>query len=114
MIERAGVVDEDVDGAELLDRPRNRRADLLAVGYVAAHCQRAATERTDLLHGLLGVHEALRPCSRRERAPAVRVLRELGLDEDVRDRDVRAGSSQRERVGATEPARAARHEGDAP
>ncbi len=32
VVERGRVVDEDVDGAELADRPLDRRVDLLAVG----------------------------------------------------------------------------------
>ena len=108
VVERARVVHEDVDGAELLDRPRDRRSDLLAVGDVAADGERSPPERADLLDGLLRVDEALRPRGGRERAPAVRLLRQLGLDEDVRDRDVRARPGERQRIRATEPARAAR------
>ena len=56
------------------------------------------------------------PCARAavaRDAPAVCLLRDLGLEEDVRDRDVRACTCERECVGATEPARAAGDERDA-
>ena len=50
MVERAGVVDEDVDRAELLDRARDRGVDLGAVRDVAANGERpsahAAISRT--------------------------------------------------------------------
>ncbi len=65
--------------------------------------ERAPAQPADLLDRLLRVHEALRARDRRERAPAVRLLGELGLDEDVGDRDVRASAGERERVRAPEP-----------
>ncbi len=69
--------------------------------------------RADLVGRRLRVDHALRARDGRERAPAVGLLGDLGLDEDVRDRDVRARARERERVGAAEPARAAGDERDA-
>jgi hypothetical protein len=114
VIQRGSVIDQDVDRAELLDHARHGRVHLRAVGHVAAQGERAAAERTDLLGGRLGVHEPLRTRDRREHAVAVGLVRaRLGLDEQVGDRNVRAGPSQRERVRPPEPARAAGDERDA-
>ncbi len=113
VVECPRVVHEDVDGAELLDGSRHRRSDLISIGDVAPDGERSPPERANLLDGLLGVHEALCPGRGRERTPAVRLLRQLGLDEDVRDRDVRAGACERQRIRTTQAARAARDERDA-
>ena len=90
------------------------RRHLLAVRDVAPNRQRAPPERADLLDGLLRVDHPAGARSGRERSPAVRLLGELRLDEDVRDRNVRPRASERQRVGPAEPARAPRDEGDAP
>src|SRR5579864_1364401 len=103
VVERAGVVDEDVDRAELLDRASDGRIDLGALGYVAANGERAAAEAADLLHRLLGVHEPLLSSHCGERPVAVGVLRKLRLDEQVGDDDVRTGARERQRVRAAKP-----------
>src|SRR5262249_46658845 len=110
VVERPGVVDQDVDGAQLSDRPRDCRPHLLAIRYVTSHGERAAPKRADLVDRLLRVHHAL--CARHsgERTPTVGLLGELGLDEDVGNRDVGSGMRERQRVGAPEPARATGHE----
>ena len=77
VVERARVVDQDVDRAELRDGALDSGGDLLAIGDVAPHGQGAAAELADLGGRLLGVDEALRPRDRRERAVAVGGFREL-------------------------------------
>ena len=114
VVERARVVDEDVDGAELVDRAGDRRRDLVAVGDVALDRERAAAHRADLLGGGLRADEALRPRDGRERPVLVRLLRELRLDEQVGDDDVGAGACERQRVHPAEAARAAGDERDPP
>ena len=104
VVERAGVVHEDVDGAELVDHQRDRVVDLRAVGDVASHRERAPPERADLLDRRLGVHHPL--CDGRLREHAVLTGRaRVRLDEDVRDRDVgppaRASARRRGRGRAT-------------
>ena len=112
VVERPRVVDEDVDGAELVHGPGHRRGDLLAIRHVAPNRERATAEGANLLDRLLGVHHALCACGGGERAPAVRLLGELRLDQDVRDHDVRPRSSQRQRVGPPEASGAPGDEGD--
>ena len=107
VVERARVVDEDVDGAEFLDRPRHCVRHLRAVRDVAAHRERATPERPDLLDRLLRVHHPLRARDGCERTPAVRLLGELRLDEDVGDRDVGTRTRERQRICAAR-ARASR------
>jgi len=85
MVERAGVVHEDVDRAELFDRPSDGGVDLCALSHVAADRERPAPHAANLFDSLLGVHEPLLPCNGRKRAVAVGRLRELGLDEQVGD-----------------------------
>ena len=115
MVERAGVVDQDVDRAELLDGAVDRLLHLLAVGDVALDRRGAAAHALDLLGGRLGVDDPLRLRDLREDAVRLRGLgRLVRLDLDVGDHDVGAGAGERERVGAAEAARAARDEGDAP
>ena len=114
VVERAGVVDEDVDRAELVDDSRDGLLDLIAVGHVALDGGRAAAERGDLLRGGLGVHEPLGPRRLRERPVSLRVLARVGLDLDVGDDDVGAGARKCQRVGSAEPARTAGDERDAP
>ena len=113
MVERSGVVDEDVDRAHVLDGARHRGADLLAVGDVAADCKRPASHRADLLRRRLRADQALGTGDLRERAVGVGLLGQIRLDEEVGDHDVRPGAGERQCVGAAEAARAARHEGDA-
>ena len=103
----AGVVDEDVDRAELLDHPRHGRLDLLAIRHVALDRGRAAAELLDLLRRLLGVDEALRPRHLRQRAVLGCVLRLVRLDLDVGDDDVGAGAA-RARARPAARARASR------
>ena len=110
VVERAGVVDEDVDRAELLHRARDRRIDLLAVCDVAADGERAPPHRLDVADRLLGVHEPLLPGDSRKRAVAVGLLGELRFDEQVGDDDVGARPSERQRVGATRAPRSPRDE----
>ena len=113
MVQRPGVVDEDVDRAELGDDTRHRGVDLLARGHVAAQGEGAPAEPADLLHGLLRIDEPLLLRRGRERAPLRHVL--VGrLELDVRDRDVGPRARQRQRVGAPEPTRPSGHERDAP
>src|SRR6266550_5489524 len=114
MVERARVVDEDVDRAELVDDSPDCLLDLSTVGHVALDGRRAATEGGDLLRGGLGVDEPLRPRRLSERPVTLRLLARVGLDLDVRDDDVCTGAPKCQRIGSTEPARAAGHERDAP
>jgi hypothetical protein len=114
VVERAGVVDEDVDRAELVDDTLHGLLDLSPVGHVALDRGRAAPQRRDLLRGGLGVDEALGPRRLREGPVFPRLFTRVGLDLDVRDDDVGAGARKRQRVGSTEAPRAAGHEGDAP
>src|SRR5581483_4392449 len=112
VVERASVVDQDVDRAEFVDGARDRGCDLLAVGDVALDGERPPPERTDLLGRRLRADEALRACERRERAVLVGLFGEVRLDEQVGDHDVCARAGERERVRASEPARAAGDECD--
>ena len=100
VVERAGVVDEDVDRAELLHHPRHGGGDLLAVGHVAAERERAAAEARISSRGRLRVDHPLRARDLREDAVAVGLLAAVGLDQDVGDDDVGAGARERQRVGA--------------
>ena len=93
---------------------RDGGRDLVAVGDVAAHGERPAAHRADLLRGGLGADEPLRAGDRRERAVGVGLLGQLRLDEQVGDHDVGARARERQRIGAAEAARAARDERDAP
>ena len=104
VVERAGVVDEDVDGAELVDDPLHGLGNLGSFGHVALDGGRAASELGDLPGGRLRVDEAL--CARRlgHRAEPLGVLARVRLDLDVGDHDVGAGARERQRVGAAEPA----------
>jgi hypothetical protein len=102
VIERPGVVHQDVDRPELVDDPRDGSSDLVSSRDVAPYGERAPPEATDLLGRLLGMNHPARTSSGRQSAPAVGVLRQLRLDEDVGDRDVGAGARERQRVGATE------------
>ena len=53
MVERACVVDEDVDRPELVDEPCHGCRHLLAIRDVALDRRRAAAELLDLLRRLL-------------------------------------------------------------
>ena len=70
VVERARVVDEDVDRAELVDDTGDGGVDLLAIGDVAPHRERAAPQRADLLDRLLGVDHPLRPRGRSRARPS--------------------------------------------
>src|SRR3954452_8211072 len=113
VVERAGVVHEDVDSAELLDAARDSRVDLRAVGDVALQRERAPAERADLVDGRLGVDHPLRARRPGEHAVALGLLARVRLELDVGDRDVGSGTGERLRVGAPEPARPAGDERDA-
>ena len=113
VVERAGVVHENVDRTELLDRTGESCIDLTALGDVAPDGERASSHPADLLDGLLGVHEPLlaRDCG--ERAVAVGVFRKLRLDEQVGDDDVSPRACERQGIRSAKPARAAGDERDA-
>ena len=113
VVQGARVVDEDVDRAELVGDLRDRCSDLVTIGDVAAHRERAAPKGLDLVDRRLGVHHPLRDGCLSERAVLVGRAR-VRLHEDVGDRDVRPGPGQRQRIGAPEPARAPGDERDAP
>ncbi len=114
VVERAGVVDEDVDRAELLDDAVDRLLHLVAVGDVALDRGGAAAERLDLLRRRLREDDSLRLRDLGEDAVGLgRLGRLVRLDLDVGDDDVRPGARERQRVGAAEAARAAGDEGDA-
>jgi hypothetical protein len=112
VVEGAGVVDEDVDGAEVGGDARDGLVHLCAVGDVAPDRGRAAAELLDLACGRLGVDEPLRASRLRQDAVRRGLLALVRLDLDVGDDHVGAGARERQRVGAAEPARAARHERD--
>ena len=114
VVERAGVVHEDVDRAELVDDAAHGFLDLGAIGHVALDGGRATAERGDLLRGRFREDEPLGPRRLRERAVTLRLGARVGLDLDVGDDDVGAGARKRQRVGPPEPARPARHERNAP
>jgi hypothetical protein len=103
VIERPRVVDEDVDGAELLHRSPDCLVDLRSVGDIAFHRRRAPSHVADLLRGRLRIDESLGARSLRHRAVAFRLLPGVGLDLDVGDHDVCAAAAERQRVGAAEP-----------
>ena len=105
VVERARVVDQDVDGAELLDDTLHGRGDLLAVGDVALDRSRPAAQTLDLRRRRLGVDDALLLRGLGEHAVALHGLgRLVRLDLDVRDDDVGARPGERQRVRAPEPA----------
>src|SRR5438477_440906 len=85
MVERARVVDEDVERPELVDGTTDRRVDLGSVGDVAADGERLPPHRLDVSHRLLGVDEPLLPRDRRKRAVTIRLLRQLRLHQQVGD-----------------------------
>ena len=115
VVERARVVDQDVDGAELLDHAVDGLLHLITVGDVALDRRGAAAELLDLLRGRLGVDDALRLRDLGEHAVGLgRLGRLVRLDLDVRDHDVGAGACERERVRAAETARAAGDECNTP
>ena len=58
--DRAGVVDEHVDAAELAARAVDDRLDLGRVADVAAEAERADAERAQLLGGLLAAVDVAR------------------------------------------------------
>src|SRR6266511_4788031 len=105
MVERARVVDEDVDRPELVDDALDRLEYLLPPGDVAAQRERAPAELFDLAGGRLRVHEPLRPRSLGERAVAVDVLSLRRLELDVGDRDVGARARKRQGVRPAQPSR---------
>src|SRR5262249_29516594 len=113
VVECARVVHEDVDGPELLDRATHGRGDGGTIRDVAAHGGRSPSEVTNFFDGLLRVDDALSARRGRERSPAVRLLRKLGLDQDVRDDDIGPRAREGQRIRATESSRAPGDEGDA-
>ena len=104
VVERAGVVDEDVDRAELVDHAAHGLFDLCPIGDIALDRRRAPPQVRDLLRRRLRIDEPLRARGLRQRPVTPGVLPGVGLDLDVRDHDVRAGTGERQRIGATEPA----------
>src|SRR5712691_447316 len=111
MIEGRGVVDQDVDLAELVLDLLEHLAHLLAVSDIHLDGERAPPHLADLLRGRVGMHPALRHRVLRERAALsfsrllqVRVV----FDQHIGDDDVRALTRERERVLAAQPARGAR------
>jgi len=110
VVERGGVVDQDVDLAELVLHLLEDFADLFAVRDVHLDGERLAPHLPDLFGRRVGVHPALRHRDLRQHA-ALRVggLLQLGvvLDQDVRDDYVGALARERERVLAPEAARRA-------
>ena len=101
-------------GAEFLDDAVDRLLDLVAVRDVALDRGRAATHALDLLRGRLGVDDPLRLRDLGEDAVRLGSVGGLvRLDLDVRDHDVGARASERQRIGAAEAARAAGDERDA-
>ncbi len=113
VVERGGVVDEDVDRAELRDDAVDGGGDLLPVGHVTAQRERAAAHVADLVGGGLRVDHPLGPRGGGESAPAVGLLGRLGLHEDVGDRHVRARPRKRQRVRTPEPPRPPGDQGNA-
>src|SRR5690348_2293961 len=101
VVQRGGVVDQDVDLAELLLDLLEDVANLLAVGDVHLDGERLASHLADLLGRRIGTNPSLRHRHLRERA-ALRLGRLLEvrvvLDEDVRDHDVGAEAGQGESV----------------
>ena len=87
-----GIVDQNVQPAELAGRARHRAVDGSRLGLVELDGARAAAEALDEPHGLRGT---------------VAVA-------DVADGHVAAGARQRLAGGSAEVAGAARHEGGAP
>jgi hypothetical protein len=105
-----GVVDQDVDPAELLPHPREDVADLFAVGHVHLDGGRTPAHLPDLLGRPVGVDPALRGGDLGQRGVgALRRRLELGvvLQQDVRDHHVRPHPGQRQGVLAAQPARGA-------
>ena len=113
VVQRARVVHQDVDGAELLDRSRHDGIDLVAVGHVALDRGRAAPQSLNLRRGRLRENESLRSRHRRENAVGVRLVRfRSRLHEQIGDHNVRAGPGEGERVGPPESTGSAGDERD--
>ena len=89
MARGAGVVDEDVEAAEVTDRLVDHAQDLGFAGYVGLDRQRLGAERADFLRGRLGVR------------PGARV---------VDDDPFGAGTRQVQRNGSADAGAAARDE----
>ncbi len=104
MVERAGVVDEDVHRPELVHRPPNGLLDLLTLGHVTLHRGGKASHVTDFLGGRLRVDESLRARRLGDPAVSLRFLARVRLHLDVRDHDIGPRSAERQRVGTPEPA----------
>ena len=85
----AGVVDEDVDAAEVLERLADHRCDLVVVADVDGKGERAGADRFDLCGGF---------------------FQWLGTASG--DDDVGAGAGEIERGGAADAGAAAGHQGD--
>ena len=108
MVECGGVVDQDVDLADLVLDLLEDFLDLLAVRHVHLDRQRLAPHLADLFRRGIGVDPSLRHRVLREHAALrlrgllqVRVV----LDEHVCDDDVGAHARERQRVLAAEAAR---------
>ena len=112
MVERGGVVDEDVDLAELVSDLLEDVADLVAVGHVHLDGERLAAHLADLFRGRIGMHPTLGNGDLRQHAAlGLRRLLEVRviLDEHIGDDDVSAEPGQRQRIL---PAKSSRSTGD--
>ena len=117
MVERPGVIDEDVEAAELLDDLVDHGLDLFTVRDVHLQRHGAAAHLAYVARGLLGEDRLLRRHQLRKRAlRGLRGLRQfrIALNQDVRDHHVSAGAGQRQAVGAAQPPGPARHQGNLP
>src|SRR5437879_2775739 len=91
VVERGGVVDEDVDLAELVSDLLEDVADLVAVGHIHLNGERLAAHLADLFRGRIGMHPTLGNGDLRQHAAlGLRRLLEVRviLDEHVGDDDV--------------------------
>src|SRR5580700_488357 len=117
VVERPGVVHQDVERSEVLLDGGEHLANLLAIGDVHLHRRRSATHLTDLVAGLFGVDDVLRAEQLREgRVGLLRRVLELRvrLDEDVGDDYVCAGAGKGETVRPPKAAGSPGDNGDLP
>ena len=92
--QHARVVDQDVDAAPFLFRPRRHRGDLLEIGDVGGIGDRSAARGADFLHDLQ------------------RVLGRRAVSPQVVDDDLSAARRKAERMRAPEPRARAGDNGD--
>ena len=115
VVEGPRVVDQDIDGPEVLLDGGEDFAHLLAIGDVHLHRGRPASHLPDLLARLLRIDDVLRGEELRERRVCflggvleVRVR----LDEDIGNDDVRPRPSELEAVRPPETTRSPGNDGD--